>query len=79
MNLRIISLKGVEYQGEAKSLNIKAKDGEITILPHHRPLITLLKEGTAHILGADDLKKDFPIRGGFLEMNKNGSLNVLID
>ncbi|KKU69653.1 MAG: hypothetical protein UX94_C0019G0005 [Parcubacteria group bacterium GW2011_GWA2_47_21] len=45
MKLTIYSLKGVEFEGEAASFNVRAEDGEITVLDHHRPLITLLAGG----------------------------------
>jgi len=78
MRLKILSLKGVEYDGEAKGLNVKTGAGEITVLDHHLPLIADLKKGKA-IIFTDDGRKDFEISGGFLEMDQNNSLTLLID
>ena len=79
MKLKIISLKGIEFEGEVQSLNIKTASGEITVLDHHRPLITLLGKGTARIgLGENDLK-EIEIESGFLEMDDRNTLSVLMD
>jgi F0F1-type ATP synthase epsilon subunit len=79
MYLKVLSLKGIEYEGEAKSFNAKALDGEITVLDNHRPLITILKKGAAVIIEKNDSQKKIEINSGFLEMNSQNRLNVLID
>lgn len=79
MFAKIISLKGIEYEGEVTSFNVKTESGEITILDHHRPLITILKKGIAILTAAKSEKKEIPINGGFLEIDAHNHLNVLID
>ena len=79
MQLKVVSLKGVEYEGEIKSLNIRTTSGEITILNHHRPLVTVLEKGTAHIVDTKDNKKDIAITSGFLEVSPSNTVNVLVD
>ena len=79
MFTKVISLKGIEYEGEVISLNVKTESGEITILDHHRPLITILKKGVAVITGEKNEKKEIAINGGFLEVAPQNRLNVLID
>ncbi|KKT76891.1 hypothetical protein A2W48_02915 [Candidatus Giovannonibacteria bacterium RIFCSPHIGHO2_12_44_12] len=79
MKLTIYSLKGVEFEGEAASFNVRAEDGEITVLDHHRPLITLLAGGTAKIGLPDSSVKNFQISSGFLEMDDRNNLSILAD
>lgn len=79
MHLKIISLKGIEYEGEATSLNVKTASGEITILDHHRPLITILERGQAIINDRENRKEEIKIRGGFLEVAPKNRVNALID
>lgn len=79
MKLRILSLKGVEFDGEAESFNVKTESGEITILDHHRPLVTILKKGRSVITKMNKEKVYIDIKAGFLEMNKKNELKVLID
>jgi len=79
MKLTMLSLKGVEYQGEVESFNVKTKAGEITILDHHRSLITILEQGPATITTAAGETITRQINSGFLEMNPANHLNVLVD
>lgn len=79
MFAKIISLKGIEYEGEISSFNVKTESGEITILDHHRPLITILKKGMAVLIGSKSEKKELAITGGFLEVDSHNRLSVLID
>ncbi len=79
MYLKIISLKGIEYENNIASLNIKTQSGEITVLENHRPLITLLKKGLATIIDQQKQKKEIEINSGFLEVTPQNKINVLID
>ncbi|MBI3589466.1 MAG: ATP synthase F1 subunit epsilon [Candidatus Liptonbacteria bacterium] len=79
MLLKVISLKGIEYEGDVVSLNIQTTSGEITVLENHRPLITLLKPGLAVIIEQKNQKKEMEINGGFLEVAPRNKINVLVD
>ncbi|OGF51469.1 hypothetical protein A3I27_00020 [Candidatus Giovannonibacteria bacterium RIFCSPLOWO2_02_FULL_43_11b] len=79
MKLTIYSLRGVEFEGNAMSFNVKTKSGEITLLDHHRPLITLLEEGAAKIGLLDQSVRNFEIKSGFLEMDDHDNLSILAD
>ncbi len=79
----IISLrsldKGVVFEGEASSLNVKTTSGDITILDRHRPLMTELRQGTATVIKADGIANQFEISGGFLEVNQSNHVLLLVD
>ncbi|MBI3273668.1 MAG: hypothetical protein HYZ69_00845 [Candidatus Colwellbacteria bacterium] len=79
MKLNVISLKGVEFTGDVAGFNVKTTSGEITILEHHRPLITILKNGTAYIMQHDGSGLPVEINSGFLEMSPDNELNVLVN
>ena len=79
MYLKILSLKGIEYEGDITSLNIKTQSGEITILDNHRPLITILKGGRAVITNQENRRQEVEIRGGFLEVAPKNKVSVLVD
>lgn len=79
MKLAIKSLKGIEFQGEAVSLNLKTASGEITVLDHHRPLITLLVSGIATIGHENGEEKKIEIQSGFLEVDNKNNVVVLVD
>lgn len=78
MKLQIISLKGVEFDGEISSLNLKTAAGEITVLDKHRPLMTTLVTGKAHIVKKDGERTTFNISSGFLEVNSH-EVNILVN
>ena len=79
MRLKILSLKGIEYEGEVAGLNVKTASGEITVLDRHRPLLTTLAPGKAIILKNDGSRETRPIASGFLEMGPANDLTVLAD
>jgi len=79
MFLTIASLKGKQFEGEVRSLNIPTTSGEITVLDHHRPIITLLAAGAVTVTAVDGKETTVPLKGGFLEMDAENHLKVLID
>lgn len=79
MRLEIISPKGYEFRGEALSLNTKTQAGEITILNHHRPLISLLTKGEAHVLDTSEKQFTITVHSGFLEVSSDNSVTMLIN
>ncbi|MDA1334709.1 MAG: hypothetical protein O2794_01675 [bacterium] len=77
MKARILSLDGVEFEGEISSFNAKTKNGEVTILNHHHPLITILDKGEGKIKAAEGDKSIF-ISSGFLQIGDDNTLLALI-
>ncbi len=63
MFLKILSLEGSLFEGEADQITLPGKDGEITVLKGHIPVITMLKEGVIKTP-----EKSFDILGGFAEI-----------
>jgi F-type H+-transporting ATPase subunit epsilon len=78
MHLSIYSLKRTIFDGEAESVNVRTAAGEITILEHHRPLISMLLDGVLKVV-ADGQEKFFPVRSGFIEVQKENSVRILAD
>jgi len=70
MQVTVISPEASMFDGEADAVVVPAYDGEVGILPHHAPLMTLLGEGTLVVRrgGADHR---FQVRGGFLQVVDN--------
>ena len=68
MKLRIITPKKMVLEEEINSITLPSAEGEITILPNHVNLFSLLKEGIVKI--KYDRKEDFlAIGGGYVETN----------
>ncbi len=57
------------YDGPALSAVVPGAAGEMTILPHHEPLITTLKAGTITVAVPNADQKAFAIEGGVLEVS----------
>lgn len=79
MILTIFSLNKIEYKEEVAGLNVKTRSGEVTVLSGHRPLVGVLLPCTAQIITKDNKKIPFEIKSGFLEMDGNDRLNLLVD
>ncbi|PIR83346.1 hypothetical protein COU19_00970 [Candidatus Kaiserbacteria bacterium CG10_big_fil_rev_8_21_14_0_10_56_12] len=80
MKTKVLNLAGVLYEGEAKSVNIATKSGEVTLLDHHRPLMSVLaSDSRIKIEREDGTKEAFVSKSGFLHMDGNNELTLLID
>lgn len=74
--LRIITPKKIVLEDEVDSVTAPASDGEITVLPRHTNLFTLLKDGVVMIKKGG--KEDYlAIGGGFLETDGT-EINLLV-
>jgi F-type H+-transporting ATPase subunit epsilon len=76
MQVTVSVIDKVLWKGDALSITVPGVDGEMTILPHHAPLITLLRKGQIRIKHKDGVEKE-NIESGFLSVNDN-ELVVLI-
>jgi F-type H+-transporting ATPase subunit epsilon len=79
MKIGVYSLQKVLFQGEASSVNCNTKAGEITILDHHRPLISILKKGTMKIVDRDEKEHYIPVSSGFLEVQEGNQAKFLVE
>lgn len=79
MHTRIYTLKGPLFEGETKKLNAKTVSGEITILPHHEPIISVLdEEGKIWLETVDGVRHEYAAPSGFLHMNGVNELTILL-
>ncbi len=79
MQLGVYSLEKVLFQGVAREVNCRTRSGEITILDHHEPLISLLDEGTMKVVDENGEELFFPVSGGFLEINSHDEVKILVE
>lgn len=66
LNLKIITPKNVVLEKQVTSLTVPTYQGEITVLPHHTNLFSLLVEGIIKIK-TNDTEDYLAIGGGYLE------------
>lgn len=69
LHLIISSVGENLYDGPALSATLPGSAGEMTILPHHEPLITTLKGGTISVAIPNADRKEFKIESGVLEVS----------
>lgn len=77
INLKITTPERTIYNQEVDSVSIPTRQGEITILPEHIPLISLLVPGELHIRNGNN-EEFMAVSGGFIEVGKN-SVTILAD
>lgn len=66
LKLKIITPRKIVHEEEVQSLTVPSSEGQITILPKHVHLFTLLEEGVLRYKG--DGEEDFlAIGGGYLQ------------
>jgi F-type H+-transporting ATPase subunit epsilon len=67
MHVTVISPEAKTFDGQADAVVAPAFDGEVGILPHHAPLMTLLGTGTL-VVREGATAHQFQVRGGFLQV-----------
>jgi F0F1-type ATP synthase epsilon subunit len=79
MQLGVYSLEKVLYHGDAVEVNCRTRSGEITILDHHEPIISMLDKGVIKIIDADRKEHFVPVVSGFLEVNSRNEAKLLVE
>lgn len=69
MKVIISRVDKVLFEGEAKELLVPGVDGDMTILSHHSPLVTVLRKGKVRV--RDDQEHSFDIEKGILEVGSD--------
>ncbi|MCX7881363.1 MAG: ATP synthase F1 subunit epsilon [Patescibacteria group bacterium] len=77
LNLKIITPRKIVLEEEVLSVSAPSLMGEITILPRHINLFSLLVEGILKIKKKNNEEEYLAIGGGYLETNGK-EVNVLI-
>lgn len=82
MNFELVTLDGVKFKATAYSVIVPTADGQITLLPNHEPLLSLLIPGVITIrrnrTDPDYHLEHYATYGGVLEVAKD-SARVLVD
>lgn len=67
MHVTVISPAAAMFDGDAEALVAPAWDGQVGILPHHAPFMTLLGTGTLRVQQGGTERR-FHVEGGFLQV-----------
>jgi F-type H+-transporting ATPase subunit epsilon len=77
IKFKIITPEHTVFESEISQATLPVTDGEVTILPSHRPYIASLKPGEI-VLKTKDEETSLVVSGGFIEFSHN-ILTVLAD
>lgn len=78
MRFQIITPERIVFSDEINQISLPTVEGEITILPHHIPLVTLLKAGELRYI-KETQEQTVAVSGGFAEVCPDGSVAILAD
>ncbi len=76
MKVRVAKVGESLFEGEARSVSVPGSEGDMTILPHHEPLITALRKGTVKVTTAEQTQ-EFAIEKGLVEVSNNEVIVLL--
>ena len=78
LQLSIIIPERTVYDGQIDQVTLPTTEGEITVLPHHVPLVSVLASGELRMrTGTTDTP--IVVAGGFVEVLPNSRVAVLAD
>lgn len=77
-HLNVVSTEKNIFVGEVDKIYLSGIEGELSILPDHAPLITIIKPGMIRIFPTNKKEKIIYLSGGILEMQSNRTI-VLAD
>lgn len=79
LTYKILTPERLVMEGEASSISVMTEDGEITVLPGHIPLATLLKAGEMRVRDAQGNEALLAVSTGLFEVKPNNEIVVLAD
>ena len=76
---KIITPERIVLEGEAVSLSVMTENGEITILPGHIPLVSLLKAGEMRLKTVDGKDELLAVSTGVIEVQTSNQIVILAE
>ena len=71
MQLEIVTAERLVYTDQVNGVVAPGMEGELGILPHHAPLLTMLQPGELRIMKEGQPDTYMAVSGGFLEVMAN--------
>lgn len=82
IRFQLVSLGGLKFDDEVYEVLLPTLDGQIGVLDHHMPLISVASHGMIAVrhkaTDPDDFRDYFAVSGGVIEVSNN-ILTVLVD
>ncbi len=81
-HFKLVALSGVKFDDDVSEVVLPTLDGQIGVLDHHMPLVSVATNGAIAVRrnpkDSDDQRDFFATNGGVIEVSDN-SLRVLVD
>jgi F-type H+-transporting ATPase subunit epsilon len=77
LKLEIVTAEGQTFSGDVDAIIAPGSEGQLGILPHHAPLMTMLQPGEL-IIKKDGEELPLAVTGGFLEVRSDKAI-ILAD
>lgn len=78
IKFEIVTPERVVLKKQILQVTVPTEEGEITVLPDHIPLVSILKPGVLEIKDEEGLIEIMSVSGGFLQVTR-GKIIVLAD
>ncbi len=78
IKFKIATPDRIVYEDDVDQVSIPTKAGEITVLPHHAPLVSVVKSGELRIVKKGELLPHY-VAGGTLEIRPDNTMVLLAD
>ncbi|HSX28861.1 MAG TPA: ATP synthase F1 subunit epsilon [Candidatus Saccharimonadales bacterium] len=82
MKFQLITLTGVKFDQDIAEVSLPTAAGQIAVLPHHEPLVSLAVPGVITVrqkaTDGDDKLEHFATEGGIVEVTSTG-VRILVD
>ncbi len=79
LSYKILTPERLVMEGEALSVSVMTESGEITVLPGHIPLATLLKAGEMRVRDVQGNESLLAVSTGLFEIKNGNEIIVLAD
>lgn len=80
LSFSIVTPDGVVYEDDqVAQVSIPTTTGEVTILPHHIPLLSVLAPGELRIKKTDGHEAGIAVSSGLLEVMSGNKIRILAD
>ncbi len=78
LHFELVTPERVVFTQDVDRISLPTSEGEITILPHHIPLVTMLSPGVIQ-LKRGAVIEDVAVSGGFIQVMPGNHVRVLAD
>ena len=78
MKFQIVTPEKTVSSEDVEQVSLPTTEGEITILPNHIPLVSIIKAGELRYIKNGEVFA-LAVSGGFVEVREDGSIVVLAD